>query len=317
MSAPIPGIEGLHTWDSIVTLNVKDGSFPRYKLRRINGLRSKPESDDNRDATPGRIGEIAYPSLLRGKTVTYEGDIEALSLDSLRRAESDLLLAFGTNEVRQMALTFHPLYAPGAGLAYYYEARCVQVEVPDEQTAGAFTAPSPYKRPFTVALRLLDPRIYQTPSVGPFQTSPVSGTIAGITPPIIPPITLTSQTTGGSAAVTNLGTAETDPTIELYGPIVNPVIINSTTGHQLQLRNLQLDTTSNFVRLEFKTRQVFLEGVTLRPDLIDPINSTWWDAGVPGLPPGTSTILYRGSGIGVPEMPNDAIAKITYYHANL
>lgn len=314
MSLPIPGLEGLHTWNSQLVLNDKD-NFPRYKLRRINGLRSRPESDDNREAKPGRIGEIAYPSLLRGKTVTYEGDIEALTLDSMRRAESDLMLAFGTNEIKQMALTFHPLYPYGAGLAFFYEARCMQCEVPDEQTAGPFTAPSPFKRPFTIGLRLLDPRIYQSTQAGPFSSSAASST-SGITPPFTPPITISGETLGGSITVNNDGTVETDPYFELHGPVVNPIIINETLGKQLAFRNLQLDDPTQFIEVSFKDRTIKYLG-TQRPELHDPVLSDWWDEGVPGLGPGTSTLLYRGSGVGVPEMSDQAYMEVSYYHANL
>lgn len=56
----------------------------------------------------------------------------------------------------------------------------------------------------------------------------------GLTYPVVYPVVYGAPT-GGSATVTNYGDAEAKPVITLFGPMVNPVITNETTGKFLRL----------------------------------------------------------------------------------
>ncbi len=315
----VPGLEATHTWNGQVALNSNQGGMPRFRLDRIGGLHSLPDIEDNREPAQGRIGERAWPSLFRGRTVTYEGRIFAATLNDLRVAESDLKAAFGTTAEGQMVINYAPGYAPGAGFAFFYHARCVQLEIPDEQAVAPYALPTPFQRPFVVALRMSDPRFYrsqlQTYNTGSLGT----GGIGGIIPPITPPIVLVAAGLGGSAVVTNGGNAPTDPVITLVpgGTTQGPNLTNQTIDKKLQFKDaLTIEAGINGdIVIDFKQRTIQeIRGTGPPIDLryqLDIPNSTWWDEGVPGLVPGQNTIIYNGTAIEDP-----AYAEIRFYNAN-
>jgi hypothetical protein len=163
----IAGLEGIHAWSppgaiepAIALGRTHDDSgdpiWPRFKLLRITGLGSKGEQEENADRPVGRPGEISRLSMRRGKSVVYEGELQARSLLALREAEEAFRAAFedGTT-LGRMDVTWHPLLTEFAAVpAKFYEARALTADIIDQQAATTWS------RPYVVGLRNLDRRYF-------------------------------------------------------------------------------------------------------------------------------------------------------------
>ncbi len=153
----IPGIEGLHSWTPpgaakpAVTLG--EGV---YKLRGIVGLGSLGDIEENADAIVGGIGENQHPDERRGKTVVYEGRIDADSLLELREAETALRAAFADRSaLGHMDLAAHPDNVELAGQTpKFFEAKAMNCDVADQQASKRWS------RNFVIGFRLGDPRVF-------------------------------------------------------------------------------------------------------------------------------------------------------------
>jgi hypothetical protein len=257
-----------------------------YKLTKITGLHSRPDSDDNRANLTGRVGEEVYPSLQRGKTVTYEGTIIAASLADLRRAETQLRRATAGTSKTFMLVEPHPTYG---NVPYAYFARAMQLDLADEQTNSPSEAMGPYQRPFIFAVRQHDPRYYV------WQQRSAMG-----------------LTAGGTYTVTNQGSAGADPVFTLHstpGDYIGSVvrIFNLTMNRELRIDGLlvapglvfPITTVINgYVRINFADRTIMNNtgGSLVRG--IDISLSDWWDAGIMGLAPGDNAIKAVGDNVG-------------------
>jgi hypothetical protein len=168
----IAGVEGIHAWTppgaGAVALELNrifadDGSpvWPRFKVKRVIGLMGNGEPEDNRDRPPGRPIEIPRRSERRGKTVVYEGVIQARTLLQLREAESTLRAAFDDLEGEgRMNVSWHPLLEAFADVPpKYFEARSTSgVEIADVQEAEG------WERSFVIGLRMGDRRYFDETS---------------------------------------------------------------------------------------------------------------------------------------------------------
>ena len=162
----IPGLEGRFAWtpageeEPAVTLGLlRDDEgrevWPRYRIRNIGGLMGGGDPEDNRDAPPGRLGEIARLSQRRGKSVTFSGAIQARTLLELREAEADLRAAFAAMTEGRMDATWHPSNTEfDAVPPKFFEARALTCEVVDVQEAQG------WERAFVIGLRMGDPRYF-------------------------------------------------------------------------------------------------------------------------------------------------------------
>lgn len=315
----IPGIEAVHTWEGGggLTLNDLTGDFPRYRVLRIAGLHTRAEVEDVREPALGRLGEVVRPSFRRGKVVTYTGFVEALDLAQLRDAQA-ALAAFDSTDEEQMTIAQLPALG---SITRFFRARCMLADggedeqqaapthvVPVHNADGSVTAKlTAYVRPLTIALRLSDPRVYDTAERNA-QTSPLV-TTAGTAPPFTPPVVIASSGPGGAVTFDVGGRSNVDPIVDIYGPIKNPVLINDTVGAQLRWK-IEL-AAGSFIRLDFKRRTATLQGVSDVTGRRDRSSSTWWRRGVAGLLGGQqNTVRLRGDTIADP-----AHAEIRWYPA--
>lgn len=280
----VPGLEAYHTWNGSVVLNDR-AAWPRYRLKRISGLRSLADPEDRRDKNFARAGEVARSSVRRGKTVTYEGVIEGRSLIEMELADANLRGAFDSMEEGQMTITTDPAYAPsvpsGASLVtLFFNARALSLEIAEEQTAAPFGENHGHERPFALALRLADPRLY-LPQVGPANTPALAGG---------PPASAT-------VTVTNVGDSGTDRvTVDITGPITDPLLANDTLGKVIDTIAGYAIPAGHFLRLDFRDRSAMYDATTDHGDKIDLLNTDWWDRDTPGLAPGANTIRLQGTG---------------------
>jgi len=92
---------------------------------------------------------------------------------------------------------------------------------------------------------------------------------------------------GGTITVTNSGTATAYPTITIAGPVIAPVISNSTTGQKIAL-NLTLVTGDTIV-INTKERTITQGGTTNKIGALMTGSSFW------GLAPGDNVITYSAN----------------------
>jgi hypothetical protein len=107
------------------------------------------------------------------------------------------------------------------------------------------------------------------------------GEIGVISPVVSPVVSAIAQT--GQANITNAGDVDTWPRFRINGPIVNPRVLNNTTG--LQVAFTYTLAAGEFLDYFPSLGRVLLGGVTDRYVAYDRPNSTPWT-----LPPGVSDV---------------------------
>jgi hypothetical protein len=302
----IVGVEGIHTWETGLVLNDRLSGYPYYRVERIPGLRSAPDVNPQADPTPGRTGEKPRLTDRLGKTITYEGLVVARNIIDLERAYAELVAAFsGTIEMRMVASP-HPDYPGGSGSGDLpplptreFYARPLDAGGDEEQTAPAQSTSLGYERPFSLSLRLSDPRFYN-PDTKDY-TSDVVGAVDmddALGFPFVPGDSLSPPTADAiNVVIHNDGTVDTDPIIRINGPCTNPSVSNRLTNEFLRFRNISVDD-GDAIHLDFHERRATLANDDLNVrKRIDPA-STWWDRGVVGLVPGEQAIRLRSRTLG-------------------
>lgn len=273
------GLEGFHVWtpanDPSLAITMNDltpGATVHYiRFKRMPGFRALPEADDNRQPRTARVGENVMPSMVRGKTFTVEGLIQAASMAELRQMEWAMSAALGERDLEGTWSTL-PHSAYGSQAAYWQAAmRVMQYEPDEEFTIAPDAALGPYQLHFLLGMRMSDPR--WTWSAAP-----------------------AAATGGGSATAVNLGNAPAEPIITVSGAGTNVSIGNDQLNKGLRFEGM---SGGGSLVVNFAARTATLAGVDAAPYL-DSYDSTWWDRGVPGLRPGSNDITQTGgSGLSV------------------
>ena len=303
IGASVPGLEGLHTWNREITMG-DEGGWPHVRLQRLENFHSLPPADSTPEPSVGRIGDVLREYIERGKPVTYSGVLRGRSLVQLRQLEFAINAAFAERDGR-MEVAEHPAYGHRT---FFFDARVNSCDIPDEQTARPTRVTGGYERPLTLTLHMADPRFYSSLLLSA-QTSPLTFD-AGITLPFTAPVQIPAPgSASGVVSVNNPGSAPTDFIGDLYGPVTNPFLSNDTIQAVLALRDLVLPA-GQFVRVLFRERQLWLNGTERLHGKVDWDRTTWWDAGVVGLPRGDSSIRYRGD-----EIADPARAELSWYAA--
>jgi hypothetical protein len=263
-----PGLEGTHTWGGVVLNTDRSLGLPRYKLDRITGLMSLPEAQDFRQPRTGRRGEESYPGAALGKTVVYEGRIQAPTLQDMRLMETELRGAFRKRGREQVMALARP-----SGPGWFYGATVAQLDIDDEQTRGPSAQPTPWQRGFLIGLRLGEPRIFMvTPqSYGPF----VHNTWH---------------------QVTNLGNTDADPTFTgtVLADGTDVSVYNSTVQVDGAAARLTFrDLPAGAFACNFNQRTTTVDGEDVAGKL-DPDYDRWWNELVPGIEPGANQLRAVG-----------------------
>lgn len=263
------GLEATHVWTpdepatSPVVLNDR-GALPRFWLDKIGGFKSLPEADDNRQPRTARIGESPLPGLVRGKTITPEGRIQATSLQELRQQESLLQAALGE---RDLEGGWAAVPKPELGdNTHYWETRgrVLQLDIDDEFTYDANAQPTPWQKAFLLGIRLSDPRWTWTQA----QLSAINAT---------------------QVTVTNQGTAPAELVVTVAGASGTVTVFNDSIGAQLRFAGLP----AGDLIIDSAARTAQVAGGDALPYLSS-LLSNWWDGGVPALRRGTNTIRQTG-----------------------
>lgn len=286
------GLEGLHSilYDGEWQFTMQGQRFPNglpygtpvIKIDKITGIHSLAEGEDNRLNAESRQGELPYPSLTRGKTITYEGRIIAYSLRDLRkvtnamRAKAQRLRY--TGDIGGIEVKPHPDYIGGGDNgAFFTTARVMALDIDEQQVRGRNAQPSPWQREFIFSLRQNDPRWKWFPLAQQFFI-------------------------GGSGQVTNRGNAPAEPTFLVAGPVNDLTIHNVETGKQLVFHDLNIPLGKKFfVNFEQRSAGMPTNPNGLSPNVLKLGNlvsnvSSWWDSDqeLQGLHPGVNNLLVYG-----------------------
>lgn len=289
------GLEGIHTFSPrrLAVFDTIPPALPDFsmhgqhrrdlgawvKLDQLVGFHGLPDWEPAGADAEGRMGRVRYPALQKSKSFTYNGRLCAMTLPGLRALEASLQASLAARE-GVLTSAPHPLYGAGG---YYTDVRVVDFDADDDQTRPATALPTPWQREFALGLEMPHPRWkWVTLSV-------VSGQV-------------------GSAVVTNLGRAQAEPKITVYGHSGALTIRNATTGRKLVFAGLPVaDAGWGRVAADSGQRSVILP---TQADIDSPNTSAlryltfeesdWWDAQADatltgGLLPGANTIEVVGT----------------------
>lgn len=258
-----PGLHGWHTLRDLV-LNVHTpGTWPRYKITKMDGFRSRPDADDNRAPSTGRPGETVYPGETRGKTVVIEGIIQAKNVVDLELARGVFLTSVGPNEPTNM---HHVAPTDRGGVEFDSFVRVIDASIDEDFSYSPFSIPGPWQRNFHLTYRMHYPYFFET-------TDPHTATDTS------------------ALSCPNGGNAPTEPKFTITHTAGDDVtIMNTTTGKKLKFDNLP----GGDLVITFIDRTVKIGATDVSNYLNDSL-STWWDEGAHGLTPGANAITITGA----------------------
>ncbi|MGZ6587110.1 MAG: hypothetical protein ACXVHX_22705 [Solirubrobacteraceae bacterium] len=252
------GLWEYHQWNGGIILNGAAGADPRYFVERIRGLHALPERSDPRNPRVARVGENAYPTNSLGKTVTYEGEILASTVAVLRNART-LMLADFSDTVSEGYMDLLPQTSDDSPVGRFY-AKVLSLDIDDDVTNDG----SLFRRAYSLALRLGDPRIYYP--------------------------ALAVDVSGNPASVTNSGSAPVDPTVTVSGASGDVTISDGT--HVLTFANVPSGSlVVNFANRTAKVGTTHAELVVASSD--------WWDRFTDGISAGATVSIAQTGGTGV------------------
>lgn len=217
----VRGLESTFTFNGI-TLN--DSSSPdRYKVYKVSGL-FDADMRDVRDVKSSSHGEISYNSYYSGRTIVLSGKIYAGNIIKLNNMISDLQSAFSTLEETAFSIDF-----PDEAGVLSYCKKITPLDISSELTSNLPQAD------FMITLRASDPRFYS----GLEQSETISPTTAYFLGRNYDLSYLRDYEnvpiTSDVVTVNNGGITSSLPEIVLSGYLLNPKIVNYTTGQILQI----------------------------------------------------------------------------------
>lgn len=209
--------------------------------------------------------------------VTGESD----DVESWQRAHQDLAAAFrpvgtdGDQELRWVR--------GGREYLLIGRPRMVEPEMSLIHGGNAFTQ---------LGFVALDPRIYSgTQTIaGPIGLPTFTG---GLTFPMSMPFTISGVLDEGTLDLTNTGTADAELLFRIDGPVNNPAV---TLQRDDGIRSISVDvnvSSGYYLEIDTAARSVLLNGSISQRGVTSTEGEDW-----PTLPPGVSTVRFRGSGSG-------------------
>lgn len=259
----------------VFTFNDLEATSPRVKLTKITGLHSLPEADDYRDDRVDMPGQLIYPGQARGKTISYEGVLQASDQAALSALRQTFRAAVA--ERSDEVLIKHIPNASYGSVVWGYTARVLAFDCDDEIIVDKLaTIPTPYQRGFVFTVRMSDPRyrLYSSAFEDLWNADNLQ---------------IVARAEGGAPA---------DPEIDVHTVVSgNPVTItNESVTVDGNFATLVINpTASGTLQILFRTREIMIDGVDHVFDL-DIAASNWWDEGVDGLAPGDNLVRVSGAG---------------------
>jgi hypothetical protein len=216
-----PGLELVFEYNQMI-FNKLD-TIDKIRITRIDGF-ADADVRDNRENNPSADGEMALDAFYGGRTIAFTGRIEAYRLEKLRDMQQAFRQAF--TDIH----TEYPLIMHGYGFVddgnggimrgpslqrtgQIYCKKFQPITMTEEQQDFRFF------REFMLTLRASDPRFSSyMPNLSQWQASSAG-----------------SVTNAPFPNVINIGNYMALPTIELHGPMTNPVITNTRSNESIKL----------------------------------------------------------------------------------
>ncbi len=162
-----PDIAATHTWAPAAgtappVLNDQGPGAPDEEawiaLLGIDGWRDMPETLPSSDGRSAGEGEIPYPARMLGKTVVYKLQARAPTLEAADGLISRCLAGFGLSYSVEGEMTVVPFAVIG-GPTWTFAARLLLL-TPEGRPTLLRGVYNPYRRGFTLSLRMSDPWFY-------------------------------------------------------------------------------------------------------------------------------------------------------------
>lgn len=138
---------------TIVMHNRQSVGLPCIHFDRMPGFRSMPEMEDLRAPRTAQVGEVAYPSVPRGKTFTVEGRLMGTTMDEVRVLEAQLkTVLVGDGLGKELTWTVLDGFNWGALV------RLLHLDIDEEWKFSPRNVWGPYQLTFIMGFRMGDPR---------------------------------------------------------------------------------------------------------------------------------------------------------------
>lgn len=219
----LAGLGGLITRDGQVQYRgLLMGAGTPYRWRELTGWHGLPEVDSGNTPRPSRHGAWPGRKLAQQRIITLTGPVRCPAAelpDVLDQLEDATVLP---DDEQEYPLVVRERDAP---LAVW--AVCTGREIASglRMSAGIPT----YSLQFVAS----DPRRYTTFQERATIYPPAAS--GGLDFPLVFPLDFGQAGTGGSRILTNRGNTATWPVIDLHGAMGTPRLVNSRTGHQLEI----------------------------------------------------------------------------------
>jgi hypothetical protein len=200
------GIEAVIEYNGLY-LNVRDW-IDTFLVTTIMGI-DDADVRDTREVNPGRHGETPGFAFYGGRTISLQGKIQTKTIWKLRDMEQALRAAFA-DLTQERALIFHGT-GPAEDLQVYCK-KSQKLDIPDTQTTL-----NGFERPFNITLRASNPR-FKSIVQHYYQWVASTGSIDAIV-----------------FQAVNTGNFDSEPYIELSGPMTNLQLINEANGQAFKV----------------------------------------------------------------------------------
>ncbi len=219
------------------------GDGTPYTIVKASGFGS-PNVEGARYKNSGRHGITLLRSFWRERIIRLEIKMRANTVVAYGQLRYDLVEAFDLPRQGNGFVTFTTTDGKTLFIDYVNMNAPIDADfIPGHVTTGYAV----------IELIVGDPLIYnsfiQSQSIHP----PVIG---GVTLPTILPFAFSAS--GGSDTLVNNGNAAIGPTIQIYGPAINPHVQNSTTGLSMSINNTIPD--GSYVEINTVEQTVLLNG---------------------------------------------------------
>lgn len=212
------GLEAVFRFNGL-TFN-DTSTVDKYRVTSIDGL-DDPDIRDSREDNPGVDGEMVYDSNYGGRTLAFNGKIEAFTIDKLRDMQQAIRTAF--NDLSRE----YPLYFLTGDAARDHFINCKKfskLQWGEEQRDENFF------RDFLITLRASNPRFF-------------SNTVTAVT--------IDYGAGERNKNVNNQGNYFAEPTIVINGPITEPKIYNEKTLQILAFKDTTTIADGDFFKITF------------------------------------------------------------------
>lgn len=218
------------------------GTYPYYRMTQRQPTRREIVEFDIK--LPEGTGDADYQTLIGKTYLVLSGTMypkDEATYDQGRR----LLRKLASLEIQQGDADSDDGYVPykwteSEGIDKQLFVKVLYVDLPESSRNGL-------KQPFRLLCKIKMPVIYGQTAVTATLGSSTATTSGSSNLPFTLPRALGLTTYSSTGAITNSGDLPTYPTFQVFGPISNPRITNSTTGEYIEVTTNLLTSSDSLI----------------------------------------------------------------------